>query len=40
MANEEVFARVINAIDRRYSEAFGFPAPSVTFSAGVKLDFD
>ncbi len=38
--NEEVFARVTNAIDRNYSEAFGFKAPPVTFLAGVKLDFE
>jgi vitamin B12 transporter len=38
--NEEVFARVTNAIDRTYSEAFGFKAPPVTFLAGVKLDFE
>jgi vitamin B12 transporter len=38
--NEEVFARVTNLIDRNYSEAFGFKAPSATFIAGVKLDFE
>jgi len=38
--NEEVFARVTNALDRTYSEAFGFKAPPVTFMAGVKLDFE
>jgi vitamin B12 transporter len=38
--NEEVFARVSNMMDRRYSEAFGFKAPPVTFLAGVKLDFE
>ena len=37
--NEEVFARVSNMMDRRYSEAFGFKAPPVNFLAGVKLDF-
>jgi len=38
--NEEVFARVENLMDRRYSEAFGFPAPTINVLAGVKLDFD
>jgi vitamin B12 transporter len=38
--NEEVFARVENLMDRRYSEAFGFPAPTINVLAGVKLDFE
>ena len=38
--NEEVFARVSNLFDRRYSEAFGFPAPPINFVAGVKLEFE
>jgi len=38
--NEEVFARVSNLMDRRYSEAFGFPAPTINVLAGVKLDFE
>ena len=38
--NEEVFARVENLMDRHYSEAFGFPAPTVNVLAGVKLDFE
>ncbi|HEY9157395.1 TonB-dependent receptor plug domain-containing protein [Candidatus Binatus sp.] len=38
--NEEVFARVSNLMDRDYSEAFGFPAPTINVLAGVKLDFD
>ena len=38
--NEEVFARVNNLLDRNYSEAFGFKAPTINVLAGVKLDFD
>ncbi len=37
--NEEAFVRVSNMMDRRYSEALGFPAPSVNFVAGMKFDF-
>jgi vitamin B12 transporter len=36
--DEEVFTRVDNLLDRRYSEAFGFPAPPVNFVAGIKVD--
>ncbi len=38
--NEEVFVRVGNLMDRHYSEAFGFPAPTINVLAGVKLDFE
>jgi vitamin B12 transporter len=38
--NEEVFARVSNLMDRHYSQAFGFPAPTINVLAGVKLDFE
>ena len=38
--NEEVFARVSNLMDRDYSEAFGFKAPTINVLAGVKLDFE
>jgi outer membrane cobalamin receptor len=38
--NEEVFARVNNLMDRAYSQAFGFKAPTINVLAGVKLDFD
>jgi|HubBroStandDraft_6_1064221.scaffolds.fasta_scaffold12138_1 vitamin B12 transporter len=38
--NEEVFARVNNLMDRNYSEAFGFKAPTINVLAGVKLDFE
>ena len=38
--NEEVFARVNNLLDRNYSQAFGFKAPTITVLAGVKLDFE
>lgn len=36
--NEQAFTRIENLFDRRYSEAFGFPAPPVNFVAGVKID--
>jgi vitamin B12 transporter len=38
--NEEAFARVSNLMDRNYSEAFGFKAPTINVMAGVKLDFE
>ena len=38
--NEEAFARVGNLMDRNYSEAFGFKAPTINVLAGVKLDFE
>ncbi|MGH7924760.1 MAG: TonB-dependent receptor plug domain-containing protein, partial [Candidatus Binatus sp.] len=38
--DEEVFARLNNMMDRNYSEAFGFKAPTINVLAGVKLDFD
>jgi hypothetical protein len=38
--NEEVFARVSNLMDRHYSQAFGFPAPTINVLAAVKLDFE
>jgi vitamin B12 transporter len=38
--NEEIFARVNNLLDRNYSQAFGFKAPTITVLAGVKLDFE
>ncbi len=38
--NEEVFARVGNLMDRNYSEAFGFKAPTINVLAGIKLDFE
>ncbi len=38
--NEEVFARVNNLMDRNYSEAFGFKAPTINVLAGIKLDFE
>jgi vitamin B12 transporter len=36
--NEQIFTRVENLLDRRYSENFGFPAPPINFVAGVKID--
>jgi hypothetical protein len=27
-------------MDRHYSQAFGFPAPTINVLAGVKLDFE
>ena len=38
--NEEAFVRVNNLMDRHYSQAFGFRAPTINFLAGMKLDFD
>ncbi|MFZ0677708.1 MAG: TonB-dependent receptor [Candidatus Binatus sp.] len=40
VSNEEVFARVNNLMDRNYSQAFGFKAPTINVLAGVKLDFE
>jgi len=37
--DESVIARIQNMLDRRYAEAFGFPAPTVNFVAGLKVDF-
>jgi vitamin B12 transporter len=37
--NEEFRVRVQNLLDRHYEEDFGFPAPSINFVAGLKLDF-
>jgi outer membrane cobalamin receptor len=33
----DVFARIENAADRAYEEAFGFPAPGRIVMAGVRL---
>jgi vitamin B12 transporter len=38
--NEEAFVRVGNLLDRNYSQAFGFKAPTINVLAGVKLDFE
>jgi vitamin B12 transporter len=38
--NEEGFIKFQNLLDRHYSEAFGFPAPSLTFTAGIKLELE
>ncbi len=38
--NEEVFARVNNLMDRDYSQAFGFKAPTINVLAGLQLDFE
>jgi len=40
VSNEEAFARVNNLMDRNYSEAFGFKAPTINVLAGIKLDFE
>ena len=37
--NEEVFARVKNLMDRNYSEAFGFKAPTINVLAGSQAGF-
>jgi len=39
LKDEQIVARVQNALDRHYQENFGFPAPRVNFVAGVKLTF-
>ncbi|MBF6558905.1 MAG: TonB-dependent receptor [Candidatus Binataceae bacterium] len=36
---ESLYTRIENLLDRHYSEAFGFPAPTINFLAGVKVDF-
>ncbi len=38
--NEEAFTRVNNLMDRAYSQAFGFKAPTINVLAGIKLDFE
>lgn len=38
--NQEAFIKLTNLTDRQYSEAYGFPAPSLTFLGGIKLDFE
>jgi len=38
LQNEQVFTRVSNLLDARYSEAFGFRSPPINFVAGVKID--
>ncbi len=40
VANEGVFVRSLNLLDRQYSEEFGFPSPPITFLAGIKLEFE
>lgn len=37
--DESVIARVQNALDRNYSQTFGFRAPPVNFMAGLKVEF-
>lgn len=37
--DEQLYARVMNLLDRHYAEVMGFPSPPVNFVAGVKLDF-
>lgn len=37
--DEQLYARVVNLLDRNYAEVLGFPSPPVNFVAGVKLDF-
>jgi vitamin B12 transporter len=39
ISDEEIFARVLNVLDAKYSEVFGFPAPPVNFVAGIKTYF-
>jgi vitamin B12 transporter len=40
VSNEEAFARVNNLMDRAYSQAFGFKAPTINLVAGIQLDFE
>ncbi|HTT74910.1 MAG TPA: TonB-dependent receptor [Candidatus Binataceae bacterium] len=37
ITDEEVFARIQNLFNRHYSQAFGFPAPTINFEAGMKI---
>jgi vitamin B12 transporter len=39
LRDEQVYARVMNLLDRHYAEVMGFPSPPVNFVAGVKLSF-
>jgi vitamin B12 transporter len=40
VSNEEVFTRIQNLLDRNYSEALGFKAPTINFVTGIKVDFE
>jgi len=35
--DEEAFVRIQNLFNRQYSQAFGFPAPTINFEAGLKV---
>lgn len=39
VSDEETFVRVLNLLDAKYSEVFGFPAPPINFVAGIKVYF-
>jgi outer membrane receptor protein involved in Fe transport len=36
---EQLYARVMNMLDRHYAEVMGFPSPPVSFVSGIKVDF-
>lgn len=37
ITGEEAFVRIQNLFDRKYSQAFGFPAPTLNFETGLKI---
>lgn len=37
--NEQAFTRIVNLLDRNYSEVMGFKSPTINFVAGIKVDF-
>ncbi len=37
--DEMIFTRIDNLLDRHYAETFGFPAPTINFVSGLKVDF-
>jgi vitamin B12 transporter len=39
ISDEQVYARVVNLLDRNYAEVMGFPSPPINFVAGVRVDF-
>jgi outer membrane receptor protein involved in Fe transport len=39
IGGEQAFVRVVNLLDRNYSEVLGFKSPTLNFVAGIKLEF-
>jgi vitamin B12 transporter len=37
ISDEEAFVRIQNLFNRHYSQAFGFPAPTINFETGLKI---